>query len=137
MNNYGEKGIILTVDMLCTVAEVVYSVPFQTKWWQAQQNFTWIQTNQPQFVEASIPIEWENFCGFSDCWLWHLLQFIIYDAESFIEYVQSAYFCSLAILTILCLTICILKAAKLFECIRSIANLVNTSRLKKNIKCSS
>lgn len=60
-----------------------------------------------------------------------ILLFIIYDAQTFIEYIQSIYFCSMAIFIAVTFLFIILDIEKLFKLISGYDSLVHTSELAK------
>lgn len=60
-----------------------------------------------------------------------ILMYVIYDAETFVQYTQSMYVCSFATLIIVSLLILILKAKKLFEFIDNCGSIVNDGESKK------
>lgn len=82
-------------------------------------------------ADQSYPLNWPISFGFLmlSSGIYNLSIFIIYDAETFPEYTQAVYGCSLVTLIILALLIFILNVAKLFEFISSTNDLVNTSEL--------
>lgn len=82
----------------------------------------------PCLANQSYPINGSISYGFlllGSC-IYFSFKFLIYDAETYIEYTQSVFAGSLATLILLALIIIILKVQKLFEFIHSCENSFNT-----------
>lgn len=84
----------------------------------------------PSLADQSYPFNWTILCGILILSLniFFLSMFIIYDAETFVEFTQSVYMTTLSTLINLCLLVLILKVKNLFKLIDGCDDLVSTSK---------
>lgn len=90
----------------------------------------------PSLADQSYPFNMIILSGFLalSSGIYCTFIFILYGAQTSVEYTQSVYTCSMVILFILVLLILILKVDNLFELINGCAELVNTSEYEINIE---
>lgn len=83
----------------------------------------------PNLAHQSYPLNGTTLFGFlmHGATTYCISMFIVSDAETFIDYTQAIYSCSIVTLIELALLTLILKVEKLFELITGCDDLVNTS----------
>lgn len=94
-----------------------------------QKNFATVGINS-NLVTQDYPFNERILKGYLIICSWTIsnVLYCFHGPESFSEYTQSIYVCSLCILISIAYTILILKVEKLFEFIDGVENVVNTSK---------
>ena len=101
-----------------------------------QKNFKVVGI-EPSLVAQKYPINRKILVGFlmlSFSFIWNLMT-ILYEANTFVEYTQSIYTCSLAALIFLALVILLLNVTKMFNLIDGCSKFANLSESKNQIMC--
>lgn len=88
----------------------------------------------PELVSQTFPINWKIFMGFSSLMvgIYAVCVYIFNDAKTFVEYTQSIYICSMAILIFAALTITLLNVKKLFNFIEFYDRIAKTGEIDWN-----
>lgn len=90
-------------------------------------------------AERPYPFNGRILCGFlalGSC-IFSTSVFVIYEAETFVEYTQAIYICSIAVQHIFTVLIIILRVKNLFALINGCENLTNTSEFEMSQHFSS
>ena len=100
-----------------------------------QKNFA-LAGISPNLLTQSYPLNGKILMGFLTLGLAiiSLLMYVFNDANTFIEYTQSIYMCSLATLIVFAVMILILKRVTLYEFINGMDETINISPWKLNLK---
>lgn len=87
-----------------------------------------ILVTQPHPFNRKISV---NYLVYASQFMCHLV-FALYEAESFWEYIQSIYLCSISVLGAIVYSMLVFRVSKLFGFIAELENVVNTGKWAKN-----